>query len=76
MGPSFEELWCQVLGIISGKYFKEGVRQKNLKRISRADTASTDTVQKRRKDLKLKKTTQEQKTKNTEGETYAAGSFD
>ena len=76
MGASFKELLCQVLGIIPGKYFKEGVRQKNLKRISRADTASTDAVKKRRKHLKFKKTTQEQKTKNTEGETYAAGSFE
>ena len=76
MGASFKELLCQVLGMTPGKYFKEAAKQKSLKRIAKADTANRDAIKKRRKQLKFKKTAQEQKTKTTEGETYAAGSFD
>ena len=75
MGSNFKEMLCQVLGITPVKYLKEGNRKKSQKRIAKAEIVNTLAAKKRRKQLNFKKTTQEQRSKNSEGGTYAAGTF-
>ena len=75
MGATFKESLCKVLGIIPGEFLKEGTRRKSIKRLSKAEVANSEAARKRRKQLKYKRSSQEQKTKTSEGETYAAGAF-
>ncbi len=75
MGATFKELLCRVLGIMPGEYLRDGTRKKTLRRLSKAELANTQVAKKRRKQWKYKKTSQEQKTKTSEGQTYASGQF-
>jgi len=75
MGTTFKESVLKVLGIIPGEFLKEGARKKSLKRLSKAEVASSQAARKRRRQLKYKTSSQEQKSKLSEGETYSAGAF-
>ncbi len=57
----------------SGCYMEENTRKKSEKRLSKAANANTDAAKKGRKILKFKKTTKDQKVKDSEGVTYSAG---
>ena len=75
MGATFKSVLCRVLSMEAGSYMEESSRRRSLKRLSKAEKASSAEVKKRRKQLKFKTTTQEQKTKDREGVTYSAGTF-
>lgn len=75
MGATFKTVLCRVLSMEAGSYMQESCRVKSLKRLSKAEKASTEAAKKRRKQLKFKTTSQDQKTKDGEGVTYSAGNF-
>ena len=65
---------CKVLSMEAGSYMEESSRRTSLKRLSKAEKASSAEVKKRRKQLKFKTATGKQKTKDREG-TYSARTF-
>ena len=75
MGATFKEVLCNVLGIIPGEFLKEGMRKKSFKRISKAEIANSQASRKRRRQLRYTNSSQDQKAKTSEGETYGAGAF-
>ena len=54
---------------------EEKTRSKSEKQLSKAAIANTDAAKKQRKMSKFKKTTKDQKVKDSEGVTYSAGTF-
>ena len=61
MGTSFKESLLKVLGIMPGEFLKEGARKKSLKKFSKAEVANSQAGRKRRRQLKYKTSSQEQK---------------
>ena len=59
----------------NGSYMEEKTRSKSEKQLSKAAIANTDAAKKHRKMSKFKKTTKDQKVKDSEGVTYSAGTF-
>ena len=75
MGASFKSTLCKVLNMEAGSFMEEASRKKDLKRLSKAEKAHSLAAKKRRRELKFKSSVQEQKTKDSEGVTYCAGTF-
>ena len=59
-----------------GEYLKRYVHSDNIKRLKRAEKASTAIAKKRRRALKFKKLAKTKEKASQEGASYAAGKFD
>ena len=76
MGTSFKEVLCQMLNMTPKEYFKRYVHSDTVKRLKRADKASTSIAKKGRRALKFKKLAKSKDKASQEGASYAAGKFD
>ena len=75
MGATFKVTLCKMLGIEPGSTLVRFTREESKKRVKLADKAATTEAKKRRKQLKFKQTVSSKTQDESEGITYAAGSF-
>ena len=75
MGATFKVALCKALKLDPGKNLESSASKIDAERVKRAETACQEATKKRRKNLKYKKQSKEQKKKSQEGESYVAGGF-
>ena len=75
MGASFRIVLCRILGIQPGVNLAKSSQEKDMKRLRKAEKKCSTPVKKRRRQLKYKSTTNDQKNKEKEGSTYLSGGF-
>ena len=75
MGATFKVVLCRTLKLNPGHNLQRAASKKDFERIKKAEKAIQETTRKRRKILKYKKQSKEQKKKFQEGENYVAGGF-
>ena len=75
MGASYQSLICKAMQLEPGAVLKETAREKDLKRLKRAEKAVGEPAKKRRKCLKYSSLKNYETVKKTEDIAYSAGAF-
>ena len=75
MGASYQSLICKAMQLEPGAVLKETAREKDLKRLKRAEKAVGEPAKKWRKCLKYSNLKKDETAKKTEDIAYSAGAF-